>query len=127
MSANLSRVLCVVVLFLSSCGYRKPTETRFKEVCAIKLPEGTTVLKNQYIEAGKEYGIRYNLQLTNEGIRQFAQAIRESKDYSPAQMATNEKWIQKGNGYSYYLAKDNIFHQVEVDTISRTIFYIEQG
>ncbi len=127
MSGNLSRVLCVVVLFLSSCGYRTPTETRFKEVCAIKLPEGTTVLKNQYIEAGKEYGIRYNLQLTNEGIRQFAQAIRESKDYSTAQMATNEKWIQKGNGYSFYLAKDNIFHQVEVDTVSRTIFYIEQG
>lgn len=127
MSANISRVLCVVVLFLSSCGYRTPTETRFKNVCDIKLPKGTTVLKDNYIEAGKEYGIRYNLQLTNEGMKEFVQRIRESKDFSTSQMATNEKWIQKGNGYSFYLAKDNIFHQVEVDTVSRTIFYIEQG
>lgn len=115
------------MLFISSCGYRTPTETRFKNVCAIKLPEGTTVLKDNFIEAGKEYGIRYNLQLTDEGIKQFAQSIRESENFSTAEMATNEKWIRKGNGYSYYVAKDNIFHQVEVDTISRTIFYIEQG
>jgi len=120
-------VLLLAVALFSSCDYRTPSKSRFETACGIEIPDKATVLKDHYVEAGKEYGIEYNVQLTEADMKKCVKDILKSKRFSAAATDKNNSWIPAKLGFSFYLAKDGIYYQVEVDTMNNVIEYNEEG
>lgn len=120
-------VLLAVVVLLSSCDYRTPSKSRFKTACGIGIPEGATVLKDHFVEAGTEYGLEYKLLLTETDMKKCVKDIVGSKRFKAAAPDKNNTWVPAPLGFSFYLAKDGIYYQVEVDTMNNIIAYNEEG
>ena len=115
-----------LAVLLGSCG-EPSSKDRFEKACSIKIPAQHEVIKDHWVDAGTEHGIRYDLQLTPESINELTNSIRNSGCYSPVAVQRNNTWVQKDRGYSFYLAKDGIFYRAEVDTITRIIRFHEAG
>ena len=119
-------VLFALVIVVSSCG-RKDSEDRFEDACGIAFPSDNTVLKDEFADAGKDYGILYNVQLTDAGIKEYSKSIRSAKNFTTVDSGKSNMWLPKDNGYSFYLAKDGIFYMIAVDTMTGIVSCSEQG
>jgi hypothetical protein len=124
-----TKYLCVALvfsLFLSSCG-RKESRTRFEEACGIALPEDVEILKDEFVDAGKDYGIQFNVQMGPEDRRKCAASIRSSKLYMNDTTEKSNAWQPTQRGFRFFLAKDGIFYNIVVDTVSGVVTYNELG
>ncbi|MBL7718342.1 MAG: hypothetical protein JNL72_05850 [Flavipsychrobacter sp.] len=118
--------LLLAPVLATSCGEKK-TSDRMAEVCGIELPRNVVVEKDQHIDAGKDYGIQYQVRLIPAEMKECTQAIRGQQRYRMNGPAENDTWVKTDKGYSFYLAKDGIYYIVEVDTVKGVIVYDEQG
>jgi hypothetical protein len=126
MSVKFSAAAIAVVLFISSCSERKSRD-RFEEVCGIALPEDVEVLKDEFIDAGKDYGIQFNVQMGPEDRRKCAASIRSSKLFTNDTTEKSNAWQPTQRGFRFFRAKDGIFYNIEVDTVSGVVTYNELG
>jgi hypothetical protein len=126
MSLKYIGVLFAFAVLVSSCE-RKDSEDRFEEACGIEFPSGNTVLKDQFADAGKDYGILYNVLLTDDGMKEYTGNIRSAKNFTTVDSGKNNIWLPKENGYSFYLAKEGIFYKLVVDTTTNIVTCSEQG
>lgn len=120
-------VILLPFLMLSSCG-KESSESKFKKATGIELPEGFTVMNESRVETGgEEYNLVYEVRLSLEGMPKFSKDIRSSHTFSAKGKEDTNVWVQKGNGYSFYLTEKGIYYSVTVDTISRIVTYNEAG
>ncbi len=126
MSIKFSASLVTILLFITSCGEKKSAE-RFEDVCGIALPEDVEVLKDEFIDAGKDYGIQFNVQMGPEDRRKCAASIRSSKLFVNDTTEKSNAWQPTKRGFRFFRAKDGVFYNIEVDTVSGVVTYNELG
>jgi hypothetical protein len=127
MQQHLSGISLVVLLFLASCDYRTPSDVRMKNHTKLELPDNFIVLKDEYVEAGKDYSIQYNVVLDDRSMKETVDHIRTSKNFSQSEAEKNNVWTPAAKGYYFFLAEDGISYEVIVDTTTNIIYYNEAG
>lgn len=127
MTQYLTKISLASLLLLSSCDYRTPSDSRMKSNIGLELPDNFTVLKDEYLEAGKDYSVQYNVVLDDKGMKETTKRIRASKNFSRSEDEKNNTWIQSPKGYYIFSAKDGVSYEVIVDTTTNVIYYNEAG
>ena len=126
MSTRITGFAIVLFLFITSCSEKKSRD-RFEDAWGIALPEDVEVLKDEFIDAGKDYGIQFNVQLGPEDRRKCAASIRGSKLFIVDTTEKSNAWQPTSRGFRFFLAKDGISYSIEVDTVSGLVTYNELG
>lgn len=116
-------LLCIV---FASCS-DKSGRSRLEHISGLKLPAELDVIKDEYVDTGKDFGLKYEVRLKPGDISAFTSQIRASKRYKKTGFSDNGVWQLSGMGYSFYLAKGGAYYTIDLDTISRILVYHEQG
>lgn len=127
MTQHINKLLLIVFCLISSCDYRTPSDIRMERHTKLELPDNITVLKDEYVDAGKDYSIQYNVVVDDSGMKKVTQHIRSSKNYSIDAAEKNGAWISSGKGYYFFLAEEGISYELIVDTTTNVIYYNEAG
>jgi hypothetical protein len=126
MSPKAIRVVFLSSILFFSCS-KAEHKHNLEQVGGVKLPANVDVMKDEYVDTGKEYGIKYTVRLKPSDINRFTSDIRNSRQYRKAGLSPNGAWQHTQQGYSLYLAKKGIYYTIEVDTFNRIVIYMEQG
>ena len=84
-------------------------------------------MRNEHIDAGKDYGIDFRVQLGPEERRKYAEQIRASGKFRNDNAERDNTWQPTGRGFKFFRAKDGVFYNIEVDTVSGLVRYNELG
>ena len=62
-----------------------------------------------------------------EIIRKYAEQIRASGKFRNDNAERDNTWQPTGRGFKFFRAKDGVFYNIEVDTVSGLVRYNELG
>lgn len=112
---SLSTLIFIVILFISSCNYRTPSDIRFERTTGIELSDSIIVLQDRFEESGPDYGLYYEFKLFDKDCKKIKRTVSKSKD-----------WKEIEKGWEFHKTIDGIIYMISFSRTDCKIIYREE-